>query len=468
MAEQGGNRPADYAKTEWSTTGTKTEIAAPKRAAGFVFEDIPTFDGENWRRNLNGSMHQWSAGAMIRQFDSIAEAIEGGVNPGEVFMWRSSLISGSPGKLPIPLEGSDIIYTDDNAYNIQDIACDGHRIYIATQTDNIIRAYSIDALDEINESTPDWIYDASAATDYGNVSCLYADGKYLHIGYSSGISGFELGRTLTVSDGLLYSTWPAHTGTGSITLMRSDGLVAVRVYASSHIESVTLTPTNHVSLSTYNRTATCNAACIANGYLYFGGIRYGTVDIEKRLLSNLGSVTAQGWQIQLPNSTGIPKIRGLDVDNELLVASVDAYLIDTLSGGNDIPVTVAMLSTEHINSGVNNVIWHGYSQLSGQKANQILMDDKDVYAIGDESIGYYNKFRGAAFRMNTPGKEVSASGIELTNRFVTNGRSLFVAGSDTVIRVYTRNARSKLMYVCDPDDRSRAPFYNIAQPLGCY
>jgi hypothetical protein len=188
MAEKGGTRP-DETRAQWAVTGTKTEFSGGRKTSGWLFQDIPPFDGENWRFSFYNELYRYLFGSLTRSFflsleDAIVDAT---VDYGDVF-W----VLKENDDLPFDILESTTVYSSggDNTF----LACDGLRLFFP----DTVTPGKVVALDSEDYTDELWFNADPVLLEI--VSAIECDGAYVVLGYNSG-AGATKGALLRADTG---------------------------------------------------------------------------------------------------------------------------------------------------------------------------------------------------------------------------------------------------------------------------
>lgn len=190
MAEKGGTRP-DESRAEWSVTGTKTEYAGAKKTAGWVFEDIMPYDGENWRLNFYHTLFKYLCEALVRSFllEMKTPINDSDVSVNDVFWVISDDYE------PLEILESVTTYSPTSSFYL---AADGWRVFLR-DTGTTGRIVALEAADYTA-----FLWNSTPVTE--TIVAMETNGGYLFVGYSSA-AGNTKGAMLQNSNGALQGSF---------------------------------------------------------------------------------------------------------------------------------------------------------------------------------------------------------------------------------------------------------------------
>lgn len=445
MSEKGGNRP-DASRLTWG--GTQLEFSPAKKAAGWTYAENIPHQNMNWLQGFLGEYTLWTHDAMIRTFDTIQEAIDGGIALGEEFMWHCGI--GNPGDLPSQFFGN--LTGPVGLTGIRDICTDGAAVYVCTTTQWVYR-FPIDADDEIGD-IPDWEYDTSNAK-----GCLprrlCTDGENVYLMYSQNLGQLEASRAINCVSGSLAGTFPVFEGYGEPQQNASNGSIVVEAYSSGEVRS--LNASTYAQLNQYTRGAANACIAIDDKRCYVAGTRDGSFDVTVLLLSTL----TLDYRYPLYAATA-PSIQGIAVDRDSVYVVGNQVLTPTYPPTSLGGYPVSMWCyPKHGPSPFWN--WFGYS---GGSNRAVCIDGEFVYTDSVSEFAMFPKRMGSSLTPKTR-SQVNQPGTGNYRSLVTNGRSLYCINptQDRMVVLYPPNVQSRMMYRADPSDASRYPYFHVAQAL---
>lgn len=425
--EAGGTRP-DVAKLHWADGSTPNPTTAPnesKKDDGFVHEDVPPAEEENWWRKFTGEIANWLDATHVREFSTLSEGIAAVAAP------RRFVVHPPTGGISTRLSEQYNKEGEGGAVAVVTVRTDGQRIYYAQGT--YVYAASPEDSDDI-----DWSQVGSGTA----IIDLWADGRWVYVlrAYSAGYDEIWL---LDPTDGSEDQHLALISPSG--TLIRANGeYMCVARGNNLHVwDDVGGTPS---SVGTFDHTDDIRACAIGNQRIaatpyteaFLGGDR-GTDSKDVRCI-RLDTVV-EVWSVTLPVGAGAV-VHSLVCDDEYAYAGIQS--------GGGAENTIHCLSKFD-----GTVIWSAYG--SGATCNAVVVDDRYLYATSSAKDLYvYDKRTGVLLW------KIDHSDIAITD---CDGLSIF--GTNTVNNClrWWRGNLSQMFQRTVETDQNRNPFHKLAVPM---